>query len=151
MTSSIAIIPKLAIRYGLILTAVLLVGGSVIGYLVAGVPGLVSAVIGAVLTVVFMGFTAGSILLAVRVTKGDSTNPAFYGIVLGTLTLKLVVFIVLIFILRGQDWLQPTVLGVSMIVAVVGVADRRHPRLREGEVPYVDVELPGQPEPSDRS
>jgi hypothetical protein len=143
VSSSIAIIPRLAVRYGLILTAVLLVGGSVIGYLVAGVPGLVSAVIGAVLTAVFMGLTAGSILIAVRVTKGDSTNPVFYGIVLGVLTLKLVVFIVLILVLRGQDWLQPAVLGVSMIVAVAGSLAVDILAFVRARVPYVDVDLPG--------
>jgi hypothetical protein len=142
MTNSVAIIPRLAIRYGLILTAVLLVGGSVIGYLVAGTPGLLSAVIGAVLTAVFMGLTAGSILIGIRVTKGDSTNPVFYGIVLGVLTLKLVVFIVLILVLRGQDWLQPAVLGVSMIVAVIGSLTVDIMAFVRARVPYVDVELP---------
>jgi hypothetical protein len=110
---------------------------------VAGVPGLVSAVIGAVLTAVFMGLTAGSILIAVRVTKGDSTNPVFYGIVLGVLTLKLVVFIVLILVLRGQDWLQPAVLGVSMIVAVAGSLAVDILAFVRARVPYVDVDLPG--------
>ena len=70
-----AIIPRRALRYGLILTAVVAVGGSVIGYLVAGPTGLVSALLGAALTAVFMGLTAGSFLVALRVTKGDGDEP----------------------------------------------------------------------------
>jgi hypothetical protein len=142
--SPVAIIPRLAIRYGLVLTAVLLVAGSVIGYLVAGVPGLLSGLIGAGLTAVFMGFTAGSLLLGVRATRGDTTSPAFYGIVLGVLAAKLIVFVILIVSLRGADWLEPAVLGVSMIAAVIGSLAVDVLAFVRARVPYVDVELPGE-------
>lgn len=140
--SSVAIIPRLALRYGLVLTAILLVAGGGIGYLVAGTPGMLSGVIGGVLTAAFMGLTAGSILLAIRITRGDSTSPAFYGIVLGTLVVKIVVFIVLIVVLRGQEWLQPAVLGVSMLAAVIGSLTVDVLAFVRARVPYVDVELP---------
>ncbi len=133
------------------LTVILLIGGAGIGFLVAGVPGLLSGVIGGVLTAVFMGLTAGSILIGVRITRGDTTSPVFYGIVLGVLAFKLIVFVVLILLLRGQDWLQPAVLGVSMIVAVLGSLGVDMLAFVRARVPYVDVELPGSASPSDRS
>lgn len=150
-SSSVAVIPRLALRYGLILAPIILVGAAGIGYLVAGVPGLLSGAIGGALTFVFMGFTAASFLIGVRATRGDSTNPLFYGIVLGVLLLKFVVFIVAILLLRGQEWLQPGVLGVSMIVAVVGSLAVDVLAFARARVPYTDVELPGAGSTPDRS
>lgn len=148
--SSVGVIPGLALRYGLIVGPIILVGAAGIGYLVAGVPGLISGAIGGALTFLFMGLTAGSILVGVRATRGDSTNPVFYAIVLGVLMLKFVVFIVLLLLLRGQEWLQPAVLGVSMIVAVVGSLAVDVLAFMRARVPYADVALPGE-QGSDRS
>ena len=69
--------------------------------------------------------TAVSILVAGRVTKGDLTSPAFFGIVLGIWSLKLILFFVLSLWLRTQDWLDPAAFGFTAIGAVLGslVAD----------------------------
>ena len=44
----------------------------------------------------------------------------FYGVVLGAWLLKLVVFFIFMFWLRGQEWLDPWVFFLTVIVAVLG-------------------------------
>jgi hypothetical protein len=137
-------IVTLSLKYGAVLTGAMLVLGGAIGFLVAGVPGLVSALIGAGLTAVFMGFTAGSILLAARVTKGDGLNPLFYGIVLGVWALKIVVFFLIMLSLSNVAWLDARILFGSVIVAVAGSLIVDLVAFARARVPYAsNVELPG--------
>ncbi|MFE1645544.1 hypothetical protein ACFM35_08215 [Microbacterium sp. P01] len=100
-------------------TAVLAVLGSVIGYLVAGAPGLFSALTGVLVAAIFLAITGASILVANR-WYGDALYvPVFFGIVLGGWILKLVIFIVALLLLRGQSWVQPTVFFVAIVVSVL--------------------------------
>ena len=135
-------IMRRALVFGTILTVAIAVLGSIIGYLVAGMPGLLSALIGAGLTALFMGFTAASILLAVRVTKGEPSTTLFFGIILGTWLLKLIVFIAIMLTLRSADFLQPMVLFVSILAAVIGSLVADVIAFIGAREPYVDVELP---------
>jgi hypothetical protein len=133
-----------ALAYGAILTVTIAVIGSLIGFLVAGSSGLISALIGAGLTALFMGFTAGSIVLASRATNGDPSSTLFFGIVLGVWLIKFIVFIAILVILRGQPFLEPIVFFFAMIAAVIGslVVDvLAFVRARESYVP--GVQLPG--------
>jgi hypothetical protein len=133
-----------ALAYGAILTVTIAVIGSFIGFLVAGSSGLISALIGAGLTALFMGFTAGSIVLASRATNGDPSSTLFFGIVLGVWLIKFIVFIAILVILRGQPFLEPIVFFFAMIAAVIGslVVDvLAFVRARESYVP--GVQLPG--------
>lgn len=133
-----------ALAYGAILTVAIAVVGSVIGYLVAGTPGLISALIGAGLTALFMGFTAGTIVLASRATNGDASSTLFFGIVLGAWLLKFIVFIAILVVLRGQPFLEPLVFFFAILAAVIGslVVDvLAFVRARESYVP--GVHLPG--------
>ena len=132
-----------ALVYGGILTVAIAVVGSIVGYLVAGGPGLVSALIGAGLTALFMGFTALSIVLAARVTKGEASSTLFFGIVLGVWLLKFVVFIVILVLLRNQPFIEPLILFFSILVAVIGSLVVDVVAYIGARVPYVgDVELP---------
>ena len=138
-----------ALRYGGILALAVAVVAGVIGWIVAGVPGLVGGLLGAALAAVFLGLTASSMLLAGKVTKGDTTSPAFYGVVLGVWLLKLVVFVVAAVVLRGQHWLDPFVFFAAVIAAVIGSLIADVVAFQRARVPYVsDVELPGQTKPS---
>jgi hypothetical protein len=133
-----------ALAYGAILTVAIAVVGSIIGFLVAGSSGLVSALIGAGLTALFMGFTAGSIVIAARATNGDPSSTLFFGIVLGAWLLKFIVFIAILVILRGQPFLEPLVFFFAILAAVIGslVVDvLAFVRARESYVP--GVTLPG--------
>ncbi len=135
-----------ALRYGGIFAAVVLVVAAVVGLIVAGVPGLVGGLLGAALAAVFLGLTAGSMLIAGRVTKGDAGSPVFFGIVLGVWLVKLIVFVVVAILLRGQDWLNPYVFFLTIIVSVAGSLILDVLAFFRARVPYVsDVELPGDP------
>jgi hypothetical protein len=111
---------KRILAYGGVLAAVIAVVGSVVGYLVAGGRGVVSALIGTAIALVFLGITTASVMIATRVSKGDLLNVTFFGIVMGAWLLKFVLFLVVVFLLRGQPWIQPIVLFLSLIVAVLG-------------------------------
>ena len=138
-----------ALVYGGILTVAIAIVGSIVGYLVAGTPGLVSALIGAGLTALFMGFTALSILLAARVTKGEASSTLFFGIVLGVWLLKFVVFIVILVLLRDQPFIEPLVMFFAILAAVIGSLVVDVVAYVGARVPYVgDVQLPGDPERS---
>lgn len=106
--------------YGSILAAVVAVGGVIIGILVSGSRGAIGAVIGAAMALVFLGITAASILFANRFAKSDFAVPAFFGVVLGGWLLKFVAFLILAVALRDQPWLDPIVLFVTLVVAVIG-------------------------------
>ncbi|MWB99292.1 hypothetical protein [Agromyces seonyuensis] len=136
---------KRALVWGGILAAVILVVGGLVGFLVAGVPGLVSALIGTAIAVVFMAVTAGSILLANRFADSDLFVGAFFGIVLGGWIVKFVVFIVLVVLLRGVDWLEPVVLFLALVAGVLGSLVVDVVVMLRSRVPYVDAKLPKAP------
>lgn len=119
MTSSAPISPADVFRriltYTLIICAVILVVGGGIGFAVAGVPGLVSAGIGVLMTVALSAITIGSIAIASR----GSIN-FFFATVLGAWFIKAVVFIAILALLRDQPFIDGTVLVVSIIAAAIG-------------------------------
>jgi hypothetical protein len=129
---------------GLVALAIALVG-SVIGYMVTGLPGVFGALMGAGLALVFMGLTAVSILVGKRVASDASFDPRFFGIVLGAWVLKLIVFVVAAIWLRGQTWLDPATFAIAAIVAVVGLLVADVVAFQTTRTPYVDVALPGEP------
>jgi hypothetical protein len=130
---------------GAVLAVAAAVIGGVLGYLVAGEPGLWGALAGAVLAAVFLGLTTASMLVARRVTRHDPTSPVFFLIVSVAWLLKLVLFVVLMILLRGQNAIDPAVFGItavvvaahSLVVDVIALARTRVP---------IDVELPSAPE-----
>lgn len=145
MASSVTPIFTLALKYGAVVAAVVAVGGAVIGWLVAGMPGLVGALVGAGLAAVFLGLTTLSMLVAQRVTKSDPSNPLFFAVVLGTVGVKLLLFLVFAIWLRGQTWLHPGVFALTAITAVIGSLIGDAIAFSRARVPYVtDVKLPGE-------
>ena len=137
-----------ALVFGAILTLSIAVVGSVVGYFVAGTGGLVSALVGAALTALFMGFTALSIVLASRATRDRPSSPLYFGIVVGIWLLKFVIFIVVLLALRGRDWVNPYVFFFAVIAAVIGSLVADSVALMGARVPYAgDVERPGAETP----
>lgn len=132
-----------SLRLGSYVTAGIAIMGSAIGYLVAGIPGVLSALMGAGLALVFMGLTAVSILVATRVMRGSPPDGRYFGIVMGTWMLKLVVFVGVAIWLGGQSWLSPGVFSVAAIVAVIGLLVADVIAFQTTRMPYVDVALPG--------
>ncbi|WP_411699908.1 hypothetical protein [Conyzicola sp.] len=133
---------KNTILFGGLLAVAIALVGSIIGYLVDGSVGLVSALIGAAMAFVFLGVTAGSILLANRIAHSDFLNPLFFVTVLGGWLLKFAVFLVLLFVLKDQPWINNVVLLLTVIVGVVGSLVVDVVVIARSRQPYVDVELP---------
>lgn len=109
-----------ALVFGGVVLAVVAIVGSVVGYLVAGTSGLVSALFAAALTALFLGMTTVSVFIADRVTRGSRSTGLYFGIILGVWVLKFVVFVVVLLLSRGAEWLNPYVFFYALIAAVVG-------------------------------
>ena len=140
--SAIPILKRILAHGGILATAIAIVG-SVIGYFVAGGIGVISALVGTVMAVVFLGITAGSILLATRVSKGDLLNVSFFGIIMGAWVIKFVIFIVLLVMVKDQPWVQTQILFLTVVVAVVGTLVVDVVVIARSRLPYVsDIELP---------
>lgn len=142
--SAIPILKRI-LAYGGILAFAIAVVGSIVGLIVAGEVGLVSALIGTIMAVVFLGITAASIVVATKVAKGDLLSVAFFGIVMGAWLVKLVVFIVLIVLLKDQPWIQTQVLFLTVVIAVIGTLVVDVVVIARSRMPYVsDISLPGE-------
>ena len=148
MTSA-TIMRKILIWGAYVALAVAVLGG-IIGWFVAGGAGVASALVGTALAIIFTMLTAASILLGYKLSNGHMISGAFFGVVLGGWLLKFVLFIALIFVIREQAWLQPTVAFVTIVVAVLGslavdgavVATTRQPTIDEIDP---DDETQGRP------
>jgi hypothetical protein len=106
---------KKVLTQGSILIAGIAAIGSLVGTLVAGTPGLLSALIGAGMTLIFVSLTAASVWLGSRLSVG-----AFFGIVMGAWLLKLVMFIVLVKLLLGVKEINGPVLFLTLIASILG-------------------------------
>lgn len=132
-----------SLKWPAIAIGILAVAGAVVGYVVSGIPGMISGLLGAAMWLVFLALTSISIQVAINATKNDPGSPVFFAIVLGSWVLKLVLFVVLSIWLRSQPWLDPTVFFVTVIIAVVGSLVFDVIAFQRARVPYVgDVELP---------
>jgi hypothetical protein len=132
--------------YGGVLAVLIAVVGGTIGYLTFGGVGLVSALIGTAMAVVFMVITVVSILLATRLAGTPPSLGVFFGIVMGGWVLKFVVFLVLVFVLKDQPWINPIVLFLSIVAGVVGSLVVDLVVIAKSRMPYVsDVRLPPAP------
>jgi hypothetical protein len=137
-----------SLRYGGIVAGVVAIAGGLIGYLISGVPGLIGALVGAGLSAVFLGLTAISMLVGGRAARGDGTSPVFFGVVLGALGLKLLLFLLFALWLRTQTWMDARVFAVTAIIAVIGSLVGDLLAFARARVPYVsDVTLPGEGTP----
>ena len=124
--------------YGAAASVVIAVVGGIIAAVTGGPESVLSVVIGAAMGLVFTGLTAASILLAIKVTRMDMLNPLFFGIILGVMILKFVVFVILANVLSGVGALDPLALYLSLIVAVLGTLVTDSVAFMQSRVPYVD-------------
>lgn len=125
-------------------TALLAIVGAVVGYLVAGWPGLSSALVAVLLAAVFLGLTGASILIANRWYGDPLYVPIFFGAVMGGWLVKFVVFLVVLFVLRGQPWLQPGVFLIALILSVLVSLAIDVVVMTRLRIPHAsDVSLPG--------
>lgn len=109
-----AILRRVLVYTG-VLALILAVGGGLIGYLTAGINGLWSVLLGTVVAVAFSAITAASLWAAI---KFDII--LFFGIVMGSWLVKMVLFIVALLLLRDQPFIEPLPLFLALVVAIVG-------------------------------
>jgi hypothetical protein len=88
---------------------------SIIGYLVVGIDGLWTALIGAAIALVFTSLTVLSVLFGARLPLGG-----FYGLVLGGWLLKIVLFAVLMAALQRMDFIHGPTLFFAIVLSVLG-------------------------------
>lgn len=130
---------------GAVLALAIAVVGGVVGFAVDGGRGLLSAVIGSAMALVFLGLTAGSILFANRFQSSPIYPTLFFSVVLGAWLLKFVVFLAITLALKEQPWINLVVLFVTVIVGVVGALVVDMIVITKARVGYVsDAHLPGR-------
>jgi len=136
---------RATLAWSAVVTTALAVIGSVIGYVVAGQEGLWSALAGVVLAALFLAITALSILIANRWFGNDLYVPIFFAIVLGGWILKLVVFIIVLLVVRGQPWVNPTVFFIALVVGILASLVIDIVVMLRMRMPHVsDITLPGE-------
>lgn len=113
LPSSVPVLKRTLI-WGWIAAAALAIVGGIIGFVIAGGVGALSAVLGALFAAVFLGVTAASIVIATRFDVA-----AFFGIVLGAWLLKFIIFLVAAVLLKNQPWINAPVLFLTMIVGII--------------------------------
>jgi hypothetical protein len=138
------------LAYGSLLALAIAVIGCIVGGLTVGVPGVLGALIGTAVALVFTGLTAASILIALRVSGGQLISGAFFGIVLGGWLLKFIVFLVVLIVLRDATWVNTLMMFASLVVGVVGSLVVDVVVVTRSRVPYVsEITLPKQSSPGD--
>jgi hypothetical protein len=127
------------LKYTGLLAVLLIVVGGTIGFLVDGTDGLVSVLLGTAVAILFSAVTAASMIVAVKFQLA-----AFFGIVMGSWLLKMVLFIVALLVLRDLSFINPVALFISLVVAIVGTVAIDTLVVTKSRVGYVsDVTLPG--------
>lgn len=131
-TAAVLAMIRTVLRRLLLVSAVISVLAAAIGYLVAGLPGVWAALIGAALSLAFTGATAGSLYLVA------GRSPELLQIVmLGGWLLKMVLVIVLLVWLRNQTFYHPVVLFVTLVVVVVAALVVETITVIKARIPYV--------------
>ncbi|MDY0909127.1 hypothetical protein [Microbacterium sp. CFBP9034] len=149
--SSTPILRTVLVWAGVVAAGLALIGG-VVGYLVAGPTGMWSALLGVLVAAAFLGITVISILIANRWYGDPLYVPVFFGIVLGGWILKFIVFLAILFLIRGQPWLDARVFFVALVVSVLASLAVDVIVLLRMRVPHVsDVSLPTDPDEGDRT
>jgi len=130
-TAERAVLRK-ALRDTLILVGALVVLGGGIGLLVAGLPGLWGALVGAAIAAFFCATTIWSML---RTVGSSPTRMAAF--VMGAWVAKIVVLIVVLALLQGATFYAPWVLIAVLAVGAIGSALLDYRAVSSGRVPYV--------------
>jgi hypothetical protein len=124
---------RLALRDLVVFLLALAVLGALVGWLVAGLPGVWSALMGAALVLVFSGTTVVSML-----RTADAGPTAFAGTVAGLWLAKFVVVIVVVLVLRGMDFYDKPVFGITVALGALGAIALDIRAVRRARVPYVE-------------
>ncbi len=142
MSSSVQLAAKAlrtALLLGAIVTVAIAVVGGGIGFALVGPIGVSSALVGSAMAFVFMGITAGSILIGQKASGGSIASGLFFGIVLGAWLLKFVLFLVAAFAIRNSDSFDTVIAFSCVIAAVLGALVSDVIAISRARVPIVDM------------
>ncbi|MEU2201067.1 hypothetical protein [Isoptericola sp. NPDC019482] len=123
---------RTALRDTLLLIGALVVLGGGIGFLVAGLPGLWGALVGAAIAAFFCATTIWSMMRTV-----GSSPARMAAFVMGAWVAKIVVLIVVLAVLQGRTFYDPWVLIAVLAVGAIGSALLDYRAVNSGRVPYV--------------
>lgn len=115
MADTVGMVYRRVILMSIAVVAVVAVGGTAFGFLFAGEAGVISALIGAVVALLFSTLTVLSFWFGSKLSLGG-----FMGVVLGGWLVKFVVFAIALFSLRGADFISGPVFFFSLVAAVLG-------------------------------
>lgn len=121
------------VRTGGLAALIALPVSALVGYLVAGMPGLWGALIGMGIAVAFFGIT---VAVALKTAKmGPSTLGAW---VLGSWLIKMILLLVVLAVLRGTDFYSRPMLLVALLVGTIGSLVLEARVVTSTRVPYVE-------------
>ncbi len=137
-------IAKRALLAGVVVTSIIAIVAATAGALISDLAGMLGAFVGAALGFALLGLTPLSMMWGFKLGKGDVLSPGFFSAVLGTWLLKFVVFLAAVFWLGDQEWLDRTVLFVTIVASVIATLVTDLVVVAKSRMPYVsDVTLPG--------
>ena len=138
-------IAKRALLAGVVVTSIIAIVAATAGALISDLAGMLGAFVGAALGFALLGLTPLSIMWGFKLGKGDVLSPGFFSAVLGTWLLKFVVFLAAVFWLGDQEWLDRTILFVTIVASVIATLVTDLVVVAKSRMPYVsDVTLPGE-------
>ena len=118
MFDDLSSVMKRVLKFGSLLVVAILAVGSLVGFLIAGVSGVLAAIAGSLAALAFTGLTALSVLVGARFSLAG-----FLGAVLGGWLLKMLLFLVAFTVLNKASWLtreaRPIVF-FTIVIAVIG-------------------------------
>lgn len=106
---------KRALGQGALLTGLIAALGSLAGYFVEGLNGVVSALIGSALAFGFTSLTVLSMLIGRKLSLAG-----FFGVVMGGWLVKLIGFALLARSLQGAEFIAGPVLFLTLVAAILG-------------------------------
>jgi energy-converting hydrogenase Eha subunit B len=113
-TTGIAELFSKVLKLGSITTVGIAVVAALVGFLVGGVNGLLSALIGGAIALAFGTLTVVTVWLGAKLGLA-----AFYGTVMGGWLLKVVLFLAAVAILRKQEFINGPVLFFTLVASIV--------------------------------
>lgn len=140
-------IVRRALLVGSVVTTLIAIVAATWGALVAGLPGMLGALVGSALGFLMLGLTPLSIMWGFKLGKGDLLSPGFFSAILGTWLVKFVVFLAAVFWLGDQEWLDSIALFLTIVAAVLAGLVTDLVVVSKSRMPYVsDISLPDDPQ-----
>lgn len=115
----------------IVIVAVAALGGSLVGWLVAGLPGVWGALLAAGVALIFSGATVWSVSASVKLDAN-----AMMATVMGAWLAKIVVVVAVLFVLGQQTFFDRHVFGIVLLVTVVAGAVMDFVVVQRARVPY---------------